>query len=243
MSKKKQLRNKPQVHVNKNKQNNGTNVTENKTDVGKWKKGDGGVVNDNKPKEIAEPKHSDLAPLNGKQAPSSHEPPVVMQNGTAQPYIDAFDRTLTRYVEYCGPNLHVERDLMVLHQQRLWVSIKQGIVNTAMEHIDTFMEHIVAAFHTHKRGVLGEQRLFRYIINQHTGKTVIDEYAINIYGLLQVACERFDESRPSNMVDLNKAVAEAEPKVAEKIYAYFNKVGSDPMAPNPKRAERKKAEA
>ena len=159
------------------------------------------------------------------------EAPVVMQVSTAKTYIDAFDRTLERYIAYCGVNLHIERKPMVLHQQRLWTALKQGIVNTNMEEIDVYMAHIVNKFYEHKLGVLGEQRLFRYLYNQNTGKTVIDEYAINIYGLLQIACERFSETRPANMVDLNKAVAEAESKVAEKVYAYFNKLGSDPVQP------------
>ena len=165
----------------------------------------------------------------GKAVDDTPRPEVVMQVSTAKPHMDVFDRTLIRYEEYCGVGKHIKRDQMILHQKRLWVSLKQGIVNTSMEEISTFMDHIVKKFHEHKRGVLGEQRLFRYIVNQSNGKTCIDEYAINIYGLLQVACERYDESRPSNMVDLNKAVAEAEPKVAEKVYAYFNTLGTSPL--------------
>ena len=160
------------------------------------------------------------------------KPPIVMQASTAKVYMDSLDRQMVRYEEYCGVNKHIVRDKMIQHQIKLWTTIKQGIVNTDMSEIDTYMDHLVKTFHKYKDGVLGEQRLYRYLIVQSTGKTIIDGYAIPLYSLFQIACERFDESRPQNMVDLNKAVADADTNVAEKVYAYFNKLGSDVMVPS-----------
>jgi hypothetical protein len=183
-------------------------------------------MQDFEPTSEPEPEHEVYIPAILQNKTKARPKFIPTSGADAQPNIEAWRREVDRFLKVGGVGIRINTKAFHTHQQALWVTLYNSIMNTAIENIDALFDAVINDFITHKEGIFSPGYIFRCIINFKTGESYIDEYAVYLYSLLMVHATKDDEVRANSVVDINKAVNEAPDEMAAKILAYFNKIGT-----------------